>query len=902
VFACRGTVGGPSHPHRREEFYSTIIAQAAGPLRARVQGSYLRSSLPRVIPTKLLMCPLLRKLNMVDFKKKLAGKIVEKQTDPVKLYNTLDRQADKGPLRPAQIDVLTKWFETETNRRDTIVKLHTGQGKTLIGLLMLQSRLNAGHGPVVYICPNNFLVDQTCEQARQFGIRTCTSEGDLPEEFIDGKSIFVTSVQKVFNGLTKFGLYKQSVSIDTMLMDDAHACSDTIRNQCRIHIPREEEAYSLLKALFSADLEEQGVGTYADIENEKRDAFLPVPYWAWIPREAEVAGILSRYSDRKSIKFAWPLLKNLLTHCQCIISGSALEIEPYIAPLDAFGSFDKAKRRIFMSATVTDDAFLIKGLRLSPETIAEPLTYDGEKWSGEKMVLLPSLIHEDLDHGLIVEKFSKSSKKRRFGWVALVPSFEKAKPWGSNGAVVPKTETIGTVIDALSRGDFDDTVVLVNRYDGIDLPDKTCRILVFDSKPYAESLTDLYEEHCRPHSAATLMRAVRTVEQGMGRSVRGEKDYSVVVVIGSDLVRLLRDKSSRRFLSPQMATQIEIGLEITDMAKQDIDDGIEPLKAFVDLANKCLKRDDDWKAFYAEKMEKVSVAGSDQSALKLYKSELDAELAHTKGDYAGAVSLVQAIIDKGALDDDEKGWHLQTQARYNFLSNRAESDILQIAAHKRNRLLLKPTSGVTVTKLTVVSQGRAERVKKWIGSYNDYADLNVAITEILGRLVFGTKADKFEAALNELSFALGFVGERPDTEWKEGPDNLWALDDSQYILFECKSEVAVTRAEIHKRETEQMNRSSAWFAKHYREMKVKRLIIHPAGKIDSAAAFTHDVEGIRESDLKKLVKATREFFKSFENQNLDDLTATHIQKVLDVHKLSVPNLLSQYSRKLKDIK
>jgi replicative superfamily II helicase len=839
---------------------------------------------------------------MVDFKKKLAGKIVEKQTDPVKLYNTLDRQADKGPLRPAQIDVLTKWFETETNRRDTIVKLHTGQGKTLIGLLMLQSRLNAGHGPVVYICPNNFLVDQTCEQARQFGIRTCTSEGDLPEEFIDGKSIFVTSVQKVFNGLTKFGLYKQSVSIDTMLMDDAHACSDTIRNQCRIHIPREEEAYSLLKALFSADLEEQGVGTYADIENEKRDAFLPVPYWAWIPREAEVAGILSRYSDRKSIKFAWPLLKNLLTHCQCIISGSALEIEPYIAPLDAFGSFDKAKRRIFMSATVTDDAFLIKGLRLSPETIAEPLTYDGEKWSGEKMVLLPSLIHEDLDHGLIVEKFSKSSKKRRFGWVALVPSFEKAKPWGSNGAVVPKTETIGTVIDALSRGDFDDTVVLVNRYDGIDLPDKTCRILVFDSKPYAESLTDLYEEHCRPHSAATLMRAVRTVEQGMGRSVRGEKDYSVVVVIGSDLVRLLRDKSSRRFLSPQMATQIEIGLEITDMAKQDIDDGIEPLKAFVDLANKCLKRDDDWKAFYAEKMEKVSVAGSDQSALKLYKSELDAELAHTKGDYAGAVSLVQAIIDKGALDDDEKGWHLQTQARYNFLSNRAESDILQIAAHKRNRLLLKPTSGVTVTKLTVVSQGRAERVKKWIGSYNDYADLNVAITEILGRLVFGTKADKFEAALNELSFALGFVGERPDTEWKEGPDNLWALDDSQYILFECKSEVAVTRAEIHKRETEQMNRSSAWFAKHYREMKVKRLIIHPAGKIDSAAAFTHDVEGIRESDLKKLVKATREFFKSFENQNLDDLTATHIQKVLDVHKLSVPNLLSQYSRKLKDIK
>jgi replicative superfamily II helicase len=839
---------------------------------------------------------------MVDFKKKLGGKIVEKQTDPVKLYDTLDREADKGPLRPAQIAVLTKWFESDTSIRDTIVKLHTGQGKTLIGLLMLQSRLNAGQGPVVYICPNNFLVEQTCEQARQFGIKTCTSEGDLPEEFIDRKSIFVTSVQKVFNGMTKFGLNKQSVSVDTMLMDDAHACSDTIRNQCRIQVPREEEAYSLIKALFSADLEGQGIGTYADIENQKRDAFLPVPYWAWIPRESEVAGILSKNSDRKSIRFAWPLLKNLLAHCQCIISGDALEIEPYIAPLEAFGSFYKASRRIFMSATVTDDAFLIKGLRLSPETIAKPLTYDKEKWSGEKMVLLPSLIHEDLDHGLIVEKFSKSGKNRNFGRVALVPSFEKAKPWESNGAVVPKTETIGTVIGALSKGDFENTVVLVNRYDGIDLPDKTCRILVFDSKPYTESLTDLYEEQCRPHSAATLMRVVRTVEQGMGRSVRGEKDYSVVVVIGSDLVRLLRDKSSRRFLSSQMATQIEIGLEITEMAKQDIEDGLEPWRAFGDLANKCLKRDDDWKAFYAEQMEKVSVVGSDQSALRLYKSELDAELANLRGDYAAAANLTQAIIDKGALDDDEKGWHLQTQARYNFLSNRIEANALQIAAHKRNRLLLKPASGVTVTKLTVVSQGRADRVKKWIRSHNDYADLNVSVTEMLSRLVFGTKADKFEAALNELSFALGFVGERPDAEWKEGPDNLWALTDSQYIFFECKSEVAVTRSEINKREAEQMNRSSAWFAKHYQGMKVKRFIVHPAGKIESAAAFTHSVEGVRESELKKLAKATREFFKSFENQNFDDLTATHIQSVLDAHKLSVQDILVHYCRLLKDMK
>ena len=108
--------------------------------------------------------------------------------------------------------MLTDWFSHHHSTRDVIVKLHTGQGKTLIGLLILQSRLNAGKRPVVYLCPDHFLIDQTCEQAKQFGIRTCTTEGDLPEEFANGNRILVTSVQKLFNGLTKFGLHHDEES------------------------------------------------------------------------------------------------------------------------------------------------------------------------------------------------------------------------------------------------------------------------------------------------------------------------------------------------------------------------------------------------------------------------------------------------------------------------------------------------------------------------------------------------------------------------------------------------------------------------------------------------------------------------------------------------------------------
>jgi len=351
-----------------------------------------------------------------------------------------------------------------------------------------------------------------------------------------------------------------------------------------------------------------------------------------------------------------------------------------------------------------------------------------------------------------------------------------------------------------------------------------------------------------------------------------------------------------------MAAQIELGLEIADMARQEIEDGAKPADAFNGLIRQCLGRDADWKAFYVEQMGTVRPSGANEQVLRLYATELAAEEAHKAGEYVSASEGLQKLLDSGAVNDDDKGWYLQEMARYHYRSNRIESQRLQVAAHKSNRLLLKPPSGVTVAKLTILSQGRLERIAKWVSGFGSYANLDVSVSDILGRMVFGTKADKFEQALDELSRALGFAGERPDKEWKEGPDNLWAVDDTQYLLWECKSEVDVTRAEINKREAEQMNRSSAWFDKHYPGMSVKRIIVHPANTVHSAAAFTHEVEAMREAEIRKFVKSAREFFKSFESLNFKDLSTAHIQKMVDAHNLAVPELLTCYSKKLHNLK
>lgn len=85
-------------------------------------------------------------------------------------------------------------------------------------------------------------------------------------------------------------------------------------------------------------------------------------------------------------------------------------------------------------------------------------------------------------------------------------------------------------------------------------------------------------------------------------------------------------------------------------------------------------------------------------------------------------------------------------------------------------------------------------------------------------------------------------------------------------------------------------------------MDVKRIIIHPANTVASAASFTHDVEAMREPELKQLVKRLRDFFKSFESLSFRDLSVTHIQKLVNQHGLDVQTLMTQSTKKLRNLK
>ncbi len=75
---------------------------------------------------------------------------VPQSDDPIRLFDEAPKPPGINDLYKSQAEVLDLWYRNQ--RRDTVVKLHTGGGKTLVGLLMAKSMLVKSQKPVLYLC------------------------------------------------------------------------------------------------------------------------------------------------------------------------------------------------------------------------------------------------------------------------------------------------------------------------------------------------------------------------------------------------------------------------------------------------------------------------------------------------------------------------------------------------------------------------------------------------------------------------------------------------------------------------------------------------------------------------------------------------------------------------------
>lgn len=308
-----------------------------------------------------------------------------------------------------------------------------------------------------------------------------------------------------------------------------------------------------------------------------------------------------------------------------------------------------------------------------------------------------------------------------------------------------------------------------------------------------------------------------------------------------------------------------------------------------------LKRDEGWKEYYKDEMDTIIIEKKNNQLLEVFSLEREAEESFYDGNYSHSAEVMQRIADKFSSDIKEKAWYIQSLARMTYGLSKNDANKLQISAFKQNRYLLKPRDGINYEKLIVVEDIRVSKILEWVALHQDTKELLLDVDKILSDASFGVDSDKFEEAIKNIGLMLGFLSQRPDKEYKKGPDNLWCGSKGSYIFYECKSEVEMDRDEINKSEGGQMNTHSAWFEENYGKATfVKRIWIHPSKRLSYYCSLTHEVFVMRRGKLNELKKNIKNFFNEISKHPVGGVTESKVNEYLFTHRLDMSNILNQY--------
>ncbi len=208
---------------------------------------------------------------MVDFGKLRTQRAVEKPINPIEIFRHLPKPPQIADLYTSQAEVLSTWFERR-NEKDTVIKLHTGGGKTLVGLLIAQSSINETKEPALYLVPTVQLMKQTIEKAKAIQIPAVpyVPGKNINDQFINSKAILVATYKALFNGKSKFGVKGVGLpqNVSCIILDDAHTAFSVIRDSFTLNYERsaDVEGYKHLCNLFRQSFNDiDRLGTFDDV-------------------------------------------------------------------------------------------------------------------------------------------------------------------------------------------------------------------------------------------------------------------------------------------------------------------------------------------------------------------------------------------------------------------------------------------------------------------------------------------------------------------------------------------------------------------------------------------------------------------------------------------------------------
>jgi hypothetical protein len=785
----------------------------------------------------------------IDFSRLRTVASADSILEPREIFRALPEKQPRYQFpRDVQTEVWTRWFERRVER-DLVLKMNTGSGKTVVGLILLKSCLNERVGPAVYVAPTPQLADQVMTEAKSLGLAVDRDPEALT--VLRGRAIAVTTIKTLFNGRSRFGLADEGprIEIGSLVVDDAHACLQETEGQFTLNIPATSAGYDRLVQLFQDNLAQQAGTRMQELLEHEPNTRIQVPFWGWHAKLTEVGEILYSLRASPEAEWEWPLLRSVLAECRCVVGEGAVEISPRMIPVDLIPSFVRAQRRVFMTATLSDDSVLVSHFDVDPAAVRSLVVPNSANDIGDRMILVPQALNptlkdEDLKNYLI-------QKAAHYNVVVIVPSGFRASFWRDAAAQVLTAENLAAGIETLKRGVVGLTVI-VNRYDGIDLPDDACRILVIDGLPDVRRLIDKVEQGIRHGSNRLKAEAMQRIEQGMGRGNRSANDWCVVLLMSRRLAaQLYSTGAETRFTE---ATRVQFSLS-EQLAEQL---GGANIGQVDEAINHCLTRAQQWVAPSRNALVGVRYATTGRIDPVVVARRQAFNAARIQ-DLSSAIQRSREAVEV-ATDTPTRGWLLAEQAAYQHRIDPAQAQVTLRSGKQINPQVVTPLDGITYQRLGGDLADQAIQCQRLLRSrYTRGPELIVAVNAILDDLKFEPEtAPAFEVAMACLGELIGFATQRPESEYARGPDVLWRMGGLAFAVIECKNGATTDR--IAKRDCDQLSGSVNWFRDEYdHSCTCQPLLIHPSSRAADDASPSPGSRICTAEKLEALKDAVRGF-------------------------------------------
>lgn len=737
----------------------------------------------------------------------------EVPSDPEKLFRT-SRTASSSlsSLWPHQTEILKAWHATHSRNSDVAVELPTGAGKTLIGGLIGEYQRRVHKRRVVYLCPTKQLARQCQERLEDYGLPAVLLIGRVADwnqadraRYSSGEAIAVSVYSHVFNSNPALD------DSEYMILDDAHAAEGYISSPWSIELERNTSTYAetltVLRDAFDPLVlnrlqQDTPAGQFAS------DVYLasPLGVSAAAADLERVLSVANASDDLNSDSaYALRLLGGHLGHCLVYASYRQIQIRPFIPPTHSHKAFESPQQRLYMSATLGEGGELERSFgRQKISRIPSPKEWE-TRGTGHRFFMFPELT-SDLSKEKAGTAAWVSSMIRQAGRaIVLTPDVRSAsvfEKWISGNHQVFHAADIEDDLSVFTEAQ-DALLVLTNRYDGIDLPDDDCRLVIIFGLPARGDSQERFLAGALGAMEVLQERVRARIVQGAGRATRNSDDYAAVVMLGDDLASFCTRRDVLSAMRPEVNAEISFGLEnslgtssaeMTENFQAFLSQGEDWEDAEDDLT---LRRSEAERAHPPGTQELGAAVAYEVAAYQaLWQGELDRTLDNVRRAidrltggrapqrYAAFWNYMAASWSllhfqqggEGALKETSRAYFLAARS-----SGRGTMWLSHMAAPSERNTLQAESPG----ELDPLDVAAARRILAALPRLGRAGSFDGEISRMRAQLL-ATEASPYEEALVFLGTLLGAEssGNRGATA---APDASWVFDTISWVGWEAKS-------------------------------------------------------------------------------------------------------------------